>query len=177
MRLAKQIASTNDTLKRTILRFNIHPRDEFEGTLYKLPESLHWQNTVDMEELVRVELSTDAGTTVEIAVLNRAVRALQLKQRAQEEIEIVKEDMRRSANFYTTEHALLHAHLNEIHRLLQCEITLAHFSTMFQPHISCAYPTYSLISSQPNPVDVSTIPTEHDIAIYVFIRRQLRQCT
>ena len=101
---------------------------------------------------------------VQQSVLNRAVRALQLKQRAQEEIEIVKEDMKRSANFYTTEHALLHAHLNEIHNgaqtrynkgcmnllchgLLQCEITLAHFSTMFQPHISYAYPTYSLISS------------------------------
>ena len=51
------------------------------------------------------------------------------------------------------------------HRLLQCEITLAHFSTMLQPHISYAYPTYSLISSQPNPADVSTIPTDHDIAI------------
>ena len=60
-----------------------------------------------------VELSTNAGTTVDIAVLNRAVRALQLKQRAQEEIEIVKEDMR-SSDFYTAEHTLLHAHLNEI---------------------------------------------------------------
>ena len=64
MRLAKQIASTNDTLKQTISRFNIHPRNEFEGTLYKLPESLHWQNIVDMEELVHAELSTDAGTTI-----------------------------------------------------------------------------------------------------------------
>ena len=182
IRLAKQIASTNDTLKRTISRFNIQPRDEFEGTLYKLPQSLHWQSVVDMEELVRVELSTNVCATVDIALLNRAVRALQLKQRAQEEIEIVKEDMRRSADFYTAEYMLLHAHLNEIrsraqtrynkgcmnllcHRLLHCEITLAHFSKIFQSHISYAYPTCSLISSLADPVDVSTTPTDHNVAM------------
>ena len=117
-----------------------------------------------MEGILSVDLSTRVGVTADAALLNKAVRALQMKQRAQEEIEMVKEDMKRSANFYTAEHSLLLAHLKIIlsgpqttyskgctnllsHRLLQCEITLTLFSKMFQPYISYEYPMCSLISS------------------------------
>ena len=126
-----------------------------------------------MEEILSVDLSTRVGVTADTALLNKADRAFQMKQRAQEEIEIVKEDMKRSANFYTAEHSLLLAHLKRIlsapqttyskgctnllsHHLLQCEITLTLFSKMFQPYISYEYPMCSLISSIHNSSTLDT---------------------
>ena len=55
------------------------------------PQSLNWQNIVDLEGILSVDLSTRVGETAD-AALPKAVRALQMKQKAQEEIEIVKED-------------------------------------------------------------------------------------
>ena len=178
MRLAKKLSSTNDSLKRAISRFNTHTRDEFEGTLYKLPHSIHWQNLVDLEE---IELSTHPGVIPDVALLNSAVRTLQMRQRAEEEIRDVKEDMRRSADFYTAEYHLIHAHLSRIgsgsqsryskgclnllcHRLFKCEITLTLYSKMFHPYISYEYPACSLISSMHNEIcteDQDTTELEH----------------
>ena len=100
-----------------------------------------------------------------------------MKKRAQEEIEMVKEEMKRSADFYVREHSLLHAHLSRIrgdtqsryakgcinllhHRILHCEITLSIFSKTFQAHISYEYPTCSLISAVHNCVDSDTDDVE-----------------
>ena len=162
VRLAKQIASTTESLKRAISKFNTHSRDPFEGTLYKLPQTIHWKDLSDCEG---VELRTQGGVAVDcdMPLLNSAVRTLQMKRRAQEEIEMVKEDMKRSADFYVAEHSLLHTHLSRIrgdaqtryikgcinllcHRLLQCEIMLSTYSKTFQPHISYEYPACLLIS-------------------------------
>ena len=54
-------------------------------------QAINWQNIVDLEGILCVDLSTRVGVTADAALLNKAVRALQMKQRAQEEIEIVKE--------------------------------------------------------------------------------------
>ena len=150
-------------------KFNTHCKDPFEGTLYTLPQSLQWKDLSDCEG---IELSTQGGVTVDkdISLLNNAVRMLQMKKRAQEEIEMVKEDMKRSVNFSVAEHSLLQAHLKRIrggaetkyirgcinllyHRLLQCEITLSLYSKTFQPHISYEYPTSLVMSAEHDFVD------------------------
>lgn len=119
-----------------------------------------------------IEHSTQAGATLDCdtPLLIRAVRVLQMKQRAEEEIEIVKEDMKRSADFHTAEHSLLCSHLNEMrsktptsyhkgcinllcHRLLQCEITLNLYSKTFYTHISYEYPTNVLMLETQNSAD------------------------
>lgn len=64
LRLAKQIASTTESLKRAISRFNIHCRDPCEGTLYTLPETLHWKDIPDCEG-INFELRTQGGEAVE----------------------------------------------------------------------------------------------------------------
>ena len=45
-RLAKQISSTIDCLKRAVARYNSHPADEFEGKLYQLPQTLNWKDVL-----------------------------------------------------------------------------------------------------------------------------------
>ena len=163
IRLAKQIASTTDSLKRAISRFNAHPRDEYEGTVYHLPQSLQWQDVLDSEGLISVELSTYHAEARDTNLINKAIRANNMKQRAEEEIEMVKEDMKRAAKFYCTEHLLLHSQIDALqivqtryrngcvnllyHRLLQCECTLLQYSKNFEPYISFVYPPCSLISS------------------------------
>ena len=144
-------------------KFNTYSRDSFEGTLYTLPQSLQWKDLADCEG---IELSTQGGEAVDrdISILNNAVRMLQMKKRAQEEIEMVKEDMKRSVDFSVAEHSLLQTHLKRIHgdeqtkytrgclnllchRILQCEITLSVFSKSFPPHVSCDYPRSLLLSA------------------------------
>ena len=164
MRLAKQIASTTESIKRAISKFNNHSKDQFEGTLYILPQSLQWCDIVDLEEMANLELSSHSTVSVDTALLNRAVRILHMNHRAQEEIEMVKEDMKRTAEFYAAEHSLLHSHLDRIcsgvqnvynkgclnllsYRLIQCEFTLTHCAKAFVPHISFEFPSCSLIFS------------------------------
>ena len=159
LRLVKQISSTTDSSKRAVSRYNSYPKDQFEDTLYKLPQTLQWQTVLHLEQIVNVELSTNVGVPADMASLTKTVRVLRMKQRAQE-VEILKEDMRRCIHFHTAEHSLLRVHLNRIHgdvqttyskgclnllyhRLLQCEIALNHYSKVFQLHISCNLPTCS----------------------------------
>jgi len=128
-------------LNKLFVDFNSHPKDQFEDTLYKLPQTLQWQTVLDLEQIVNVELSTNIEVPADMASPTKAVRVLQMKQRAQEEVYILKEDMRRCINFHTAEHSLLRVCLNRIHgdvqitysrcclnllyhRLLQCEIAL-----------------------------------------------------
>ena len=113
------------------------------------------QTPADNSDCEGVELRTQGGVAVDcdMPLLNSAVQTLQMKRRAQEEVEMVKEDMKRSADFYVAEHSLLHTHLSRIrgdaqtryikgcinllcHCLLQCEIMLSTYSKTLQPHIS-----------------------------------------
>ena len=100
IRLAKQISTTTENPKRAISRFNSHPTNEYEGAIYHLPRSLQWKKVTDTEGLVAVELSTLPDVTIDTDLVNKAIRAYHMKQRA-EEIVMVKEDMERAAEFYT----------------------------------------------------------------------------
>lgn len=183
LRLAKQIASTTESIKRAISKFNNHSKDQFEGTLYNLPQSLQWCDIFDLEGMANLELSSHSTVSVDTALLNRAVRILHMNHRAQEEIRMVKEDMKRTAEFYAAEHSLLHSHLDRIrsgiqsvynkgclnllsHRLVQCEFTLTHCAKAFVPHISFEFPLCSLIFSlfDSTSIHTDTISTE-DISV------------
>ena len=81
IRLAKQISSTTDNLKKAISRFNAHTRNEYEGRVYHLPQSLQWQDVIDSEGLITIELSTYPGVVKDTNLISKAIRAYNMKQK------------------------------------------------------------------------------------------------
>ena len=163
-RLAKQISSTIDCLKRAVARYNSHPADECEGKLYQLPQTLKWKDVIDSEGLLAVDLGALPGSTIEDCLLTRGIRAYHMKRRAEEETAIaVNDNMRCAAQIYSVEHSQIQSHIDRLkvvrtqyingclnllnHRLFLCDCTLKLYSQTFSPYFSFSYPTCSFISS------------------------------
>ena len=182
IRLAKQISSCTDCLKRAIARFNGHTTDEFEGKIYQLPVCLSWKDVIDPEGLISVEFSALPGARGDSNLLNRAIRAYYMKKRAEEEMTMAIDDMKRAAQFYATEHSQLNSHIERLKavktltrytngclnllscRVFQCECTLQLYSQAFSTHISFLYPTCTLIPSMLNDSHIYSCNTDqHDI--------------
>lgn len=156
------MTSTNDSLKQALSRFNGHSKDQYEGVIYKLPHNLCWKDVVDLEGMINLEISATAqGCDAEL--MARAARLMNMNERAKEEVEIVKQDMIRTATFYSQEHSLLTSYVEKLkckpstvytrgcltllfHRLVLCEFTLAGCTKAFSPYISYSYPTSVTLS-------------------------------
>ena len=112
--------------------------------------------------MVNLEISATAkGFDTEL--IARAARLIHINERAQEEVVKVKQDMIRTATFYSQEHSLLNKYIDKLkcnissaftrgclnllfHRLVLCEFTLADCAKAFSPYISYSYPTCLTLS-------------------------------
>ena len=103
----------------------------------------------NVERLTSLEVSCIVGTTaVPIELATKLTRAHDMKERAVEELKMVREEMTRVVDFYTSEHSLLRQHIDRLnaidselsgfqsgclnllyHRLLSCEASLVNFSS------------------------------------------------
>ena len=104
---------------------------------------------VDLEGMINLKISATAqGCDTEL--MARAARLMNMNERAKEEVEIVKQDMIRTATFYSQEHSLLTSYVEKLkckpstvytrgclnllfHRLILCEFTLADCTKAFSP--------------------------------------------
>ena len=146
IRLAKRISSSTDSLKRALIKFNSMAPDMLEGTAYHLPEKHNWELVSNVERLISLEVnSIISQTTVPTELSAKIVRIYDMKRRAEEEVEMLQEEMSRVVDFYTSEHSLLEQHIDSLmsmvslshfqrgclnllhHRLLSCEVSLTNF--------------------------------------------------
>lgn len=129
--------------------------DMLEGTAYHLPDKLNWEVVSNVERLTAVEVnSVVSQTTVPTELSAKIVRICDMKRRAEEEVEMLQEEMSRIVDFYTSEHSLLEQHIDSLmsttspsrfqqgclnllqHRLLSFEVSLTSFAHSVRHHHS-----------------------------------------
>ena len=135
-RLAKQVTSTNTSLKQALSKFNNQPRDEDEEVLYNLPHTLLWKDVVDLQGMVNLEISAKAkGLDTEQKV--RAVWLHHMNEGAKEEVEKVKCDMMRTAEFYSREHSFLNKYSEKLKRGPSTTYTRGCLNLLFHHLVLC----------------------------------------
>ena len=155
-RLCKQITSTTSLLRRSINRFNGVVRDPFEGSSYLLPQTLSWESAADLDTLRTWEIVSRCPHSFSLPAktVRQLIDDLNLKNRAVEEIRLLKEEMLSVVDFYSEEHKSLQQQLvvceNQSdksrytqgciillkHRLLSCELMLKNAEMHFSSFIA-----------------------------------------